>query len=584
MSGHYFFINNSWFKHSLILTVVLLVGCQTTQIVDQQPVDQDLEVEQSAESPNVDLNQDLLTQILTAEVAVRAGQFQLAVDQMLPAARESSDPRLASKATYWALQSGLYEKAIEAAQLWLKLLKGEPENHVTRARLALAGSYYMELEQPEQGLAQYRQIISESGNEEIYKLIAGDLSRLSNVDESINTFQILVNEANDAENANVGLGILAARLNDFELSHQAIDQALVANPVNQDAALIKLSYLFEDEDEQAIHNFAQNYLKQKPDGNRLRMEYARYLSNNAEASVAIRQFDKVAANDESLYEEATLNIIALAMQEEDYALADEKLALLLDKNPTDDRLILYRCQVQRELQNYDAASELCQEIVFGQYYFPAQLEIGNVLADQNQLDEALIYLDNIPVSGAQEQVRVYMRQQNLLHQADQLERAINILDKALTKYADDTSLLYARGLILSELGKVSDHERDMRRLIKLEPENAHAYNALGYTLADLTSRYDEALELIKKAIELDPDDAYILDSLGWVYFKLNELDKAKIHLEQAFELSEDAEIAAHLGELYWTLGDKTKAKSIWNKARKQTPDNKVLNRTLERFL
>ena len=583
MIGHYFFINNSWFKYSLILAAVLLVGCQTTQIVDQQPVDQDLEVERSAEPPNVDLNQDLLTQILTAEVAVRAGQFQQAVDQILPAARESSDPRLASKATYWALQSGLYEKATEAAQLWLKLLKGEPESHVTRARLALAGSY-MELEQPEQGLAQYRQIISESGNKEIYKLIAGDLSRLSNVDESISTFQILVNEANDAENANVGLGILAARLNDFELSHQAIDQALVANPVNQDAALIKLSYLFENEDEQAIHNFAQNYLKQKPDGNRLRMEYARYLSNNAEASVAIRQFDKVAANDESLYEEATLNIIALAMQEEDYALADEKLALLLDKNPTDDRLTLYRCQVQRELQNYDAASELCQEIVFGQYYFPAQLEIGNVLADQNQLDEALIYLDNIPVSGAQEQVRVYMRQQNLLYQADQLERAINILDKALTKYTDDTSLLYARGLILSELGKVSDHERDMRRLIMLEPENAHAYNALGYTLADLTSRYDEALGLIKKAIELDPDDAYILDSLGWVYFKLNELDKAKIHLEQAFELSEDAEIAAHLGELYWTLGDKTKAKSIWNKARKQTPDNKVLNRTLERFL
>ncbi len=582
MIGRYIF-SNRWLNHLLVLAAVLLAGCQTTPIIDQQSQEHSDELEQSIKLPDADLNQELLTQILTAEVAVRAGQFITAVDQILPAAKESGDPRLASKATYWALQSGLHNKAVEAAQLWLKLLNGEPQKQVVGARLALAGSY-MELGQSAQALTQYRRIISESSNQEIYKRIAGDLSRLNDIDASISTFQILVNEASDIENANVGLGILAARLNDFELSRQAIDQALVVNPVNQDAALIKLSYLFEDQDEQAIHSFAQNYLKLEPDGHRLRMEYARYLSNNAKASVAIKQFDKVAVNDESLHEEATLNIIALAMQEENYSLADKKLALLLDENPTDDRLILYRCQVQRELKNYDAASELCQEIVFGQYYFPAQLEISNVLADQDQLDAALTHLDNIPVSGTEEQVRVYMRQQNLLHQADQLERAIKILNMALAKYTDDTSLLYARGLIFSELGKVSDHERDMRRLIKLEPENAHAYNALGYTLADLTSRYDEALELIQKAIELEPDDAYILDSLGWVYFKLNELDKAKIHLEHAFDLSEDAEIAAHLGELYWTLGDKIKAKSVWNKAKKQTPDNKVLNKTLERFL
>jgi Flp pilus assembly protein TadD len=138
--------------------------------------------------------------------------------------------------------------------------------------------------------------------------------------------------------------------------------------------------------------------------------------------------------------------------------------------------------------------------------------------------------------------------------------------------------------MLSEMGNVQDHERDMRKLIQLDPDNAHAYNALGYTLADLTTRYNEALVLIQKAVELNPNDAYILDSLGWVYFKLNELAQARVYLEQAFELSGDAEIAAHLGELYWTLGEKGKAKSIWRKAQKEAPDNKVLNRTLDRLL
>ncbi len=584
MNGHRYLLKNILSKGWILFLSALVVGCQTTgKLKETEASDSEAIEQESIPLPDVELSQDLLTQILTAEIAVRAGQYEQAVDQLLVATRQSSDPRLASKATYWALQSGLYEKAKQAAQLWIKLLDQQPSKELTRARLALASSH-LELAEPAKALSEYQLVIKNSPDEEIYKRIAGEMSRLKNTDDLITTFQTLTDEAEDVENANVGLAVLAARLNDFKLSRQAVDQALSANPINQDAALIKLSYLFEDQDEQAVHDFAENYLKQNPKGHRLRMEYARYLSNHAQAADAIAQFDKVAANDDQLYEEATLNIIALAMQEEDYSLADKKLENLLDEDPTDSRLTLYRCQVQRELKNYAAANELCQEISFGEFYFPAQLEIANVLADQDQIDAALAHLNSIPVSGTEEQIRVYMRQQSLLHQVDQLERAVAILDGALSKYTDNTSLLYARGLILSELGNVADHERDMRRLIKLEPGNAHAYNALGYTLADLTSRYDEALELIQKAVELEPNDAYILDSLGWVYFKLNDFDKAKLHLEHAFDLSGDAEIAAHLGELYWVLGDKAKAKTVWNEALERTPDNKVLNKTLERFL
>ena len=584
LTGYQYFIKNALSKSVFLISAILIAGCQSTKQSESQIEDAgQVEQQQVTSLPDVELSQDLLTQILTAEVAVRAGQFEQAVDLLLVAAKKSSDQRLASKATYWSLQSGLHDRANQAAQLWIGLLDKGSSKELVQAQMALASSQ-LELGQADQALVVYRNIISDSNDEEVYKRIAGEMSRLKNSDDLINTFQILVNEASDVENANVGLAVLAARLNNFELSRKSVDKALVANPINQDAALIKLSYLFEGEDEQAVYSFADSYLKQNPDGHRLRMEYARYLSNHSEKAVAIKEFEKVAANDRVLYEEATLNIISLSMQDENYVLADKKLENLLDEDPTDNRLILYRCQVQRELANYNDASGLCQEISFGEYYFPAQLEIANVLADQDDIDAALIHLDNIPVSGTEEQVRVYMRQQSLLHAANELQRAVAVLDVAISKYNDNTSLLYARGLILSELGEVKNHERDMRRLIKLEPDNAHAYNALGYTLADLTSRYVEALELIQKAVELQPNDAYILDSLGWVYFKLNDLDKAKTHLEQAFDLSGDAEIAAHLGELYWTLGDKIKAKSIWNKARKETPDNKSLNRALERFL
>ena len=308
------------------------------------------------------------------------------------------------------------------------------------------------------------------------------------------------------------------------------------------------------------------------------------MSSNSKPNEAIEQFEIVAANDKQQFQDARLNIVALAMEEENYKLADENLVALIDVDPANNRLVYFRCQVQRELGNYSQALELCNEISLGEFYFPAQLELANIMADDDNIEAAMTHLDSVPVSGSDEQVQIYLRKQQLLYQAEQVERSVTILNSGLIKYPENTSLLYARGLLLSELGQVPEHERDMRKLIKLDPDNSHAYNALGYTLADLTTRYEEALELIQKAVELNPDDAYILDSLGWVYFKLNDFEQARVHLEQAFDLSGDAEIAAHLGELYWTLGDKSKAKSIWKGALKDTPDNKVLNKTLERYL
>ena len=569
-------------KLFFILLVVVVTGCQTTR--DNAPeVDIQSAPEPLAALPQVPLTEDLLAQILTAEIAVRKGQYMQAVDQLLISAQTSRDPRLAAKAAYWSLQSELFEKAKFAAQLWLDILISQPGNDLSNPRVVLAISF-IELNEPDQALPVLLKAIEESSDQGIYKRIASEMSRLKNSNGVIGVYQKLIEQTDDQENANLGLAILSARLNDFELSKDSIDKVLEVNPGNEDAALIKISYLYETQNEKDVMDFAENFLQENKQAHQFRMEYARYLSANAHAQEAIKQFKRVAANDVQQVQEARLNIIALAMQEENFKLADKNLLALLDTDPTNNRLIYFRCQVQRELGNYSNARELCNEISLGEFYFPAQMELANVLANDDQLEAAITHLDSVPVSGSDEQIQIYLRKQQLLYQDEQIERSVTILNSGLKKYPDNTSLLYARGLVLSELGKVQEHERDMRKLIQLDPDNAHAYNALGYTLTDLTTRYDEALELIQKAVELNPDDAYILDSLGWVYFKLNDLEQARVHLEQAFDLSGDAEIAAHLGELYWTLGDKSRAKSIWRKAIKDTPDNKVLNKTLERFL
>ena len=155
--------------------------------------------------------------------------------------------------------------------------------------------------------------------------------------------------------------------------------------------------------------------------------------------------------------------------------------------------------------------------------------------------------------------------------------------RALQQKRDDTTLLYARGLMAEKVDRLDMTEADLRKVISKEPDNADALNALGYTLADRTSRYKEAQEYIKRAAALVPDDPAILDSLGWVSYRLGEMDEALKWLAKAFEKQEDAEIAAHYGEVLWKTNQKEKAREVWNKGKKQNANNPVLIETLKRI-
>jgi len=126
-------------------------------------------------------------------------------------------------------------------------------------------------------------------------------------------------------------------------------------------------------------------------------------------------------------------------------------------------------------------------------------------------------------------------------------------------------------------------EQLLRRLIALKPDHYHAYNALGYSLADRNVRLPEAKQLIEKALSLAPEDAYIQDSLGWVEFRLVNTARALVILQAAYRKRPDAEIAAHLGEVLWTMGQRDEALKIWREGLLLASDNDTLNATLKRF-
>lgn len=158
-----------------------------------------------------------------------------------------------------------------------------------------------------------------------------------------------------------------------------------------------------------------------------------------------------------------------------------------------------------------------------------------------------------------------------------------VLGRGLAARPDDPALLYARGLAWERGDRIDRAEADLRRLLVTEPENVAALNALGYTLADRTDRYREALELIDRARTADPDNAAIVDSHGWVLYRLGRIREALVELRRAWGLMKDPEIGAHLGEVLWQLGRHEEARRYFEEARALDPENRALQRALEQF-
>ena len=315
---------------------------------------------------------------------------------------------------------------------------------------------------------------------------------------------------------------------------------------------------------------------------RLRLAYGRLLAEWNDNVSALEQFEKLLAHDpqnlDALYAAGILSQ-GLVLWDE----AKSHFEVLLEHYPQEDRARLYLGQILSEQGEHDEALDLLREIAAADYYFDVQMRIGFVLSDAGRHTEALEHLADVTPKSQDEQVRIYLAREQVLRDSGQPEAALELLSAALIDIPDHPDLLYARGLVTAIMDRVEEHERDMRRLIEIDPDNAHAYNALGYTLADKTERLGEALELIEKALSLLPGDPFILDSLGWVHFRRGDLDLALEYLQLAMDQRPDAEIAAHLGEVLWQLGNKEQAIAAWQDGSQTDPDNPVLKDTMRKY-
>jgi tetratricopeptide (TPR) repeat protein len=382
--------------------------------------------------------------------------------------------------------------------------------------------------------------------------------------------------------AHYGLAHLAVRVGDLDVAMTAVDQALALSPGWEDAALFKARVLVSRKDNARLLRFHEDFLAAYPRAGSMRLSYARLLVDLKQWDKARVQFKRVVA-DSPREADAVFTVALLALQTNDLDEAERFLKRTLNLQPENDQVRLYLGQVAEQRKNYDEAIQWYSAVESAEQHFEAQTRLAVALARQGKVEQARTHLHVLAPRTEAQKVQLALAEEQILRDAKRFDEAFDVLSRALVDLPHNADLLYARALVAEKLNRIDTAEQDLRRVLAKDPKNANALNALGYTLADRTTRYQEALGFVEQALALKTDDPFILDSMGWVHYRLGNHAEAVKYLRSALGKRADAEIAAHLGEVLWVMGDRAGAESVWSGALKHSPDSEVLIGVINKF-
>ncbi|MEO8187835.1 MAG: tetratricopeptide repeat protein [Burkholderiaceae bacterium] len=587
----------------LVLTAVALFGCAATPrpaavdantVVAAPPSTPEVTPQPSTERgdtiPNVDMSSALMYQLMAAEVAVQRGDIGSAFAIYMKLARETRDPRLARRAAELALQGRAMAQGLEAAQVWFELAPSSSEASQTLAMLYAGSSRF------DDAYSLFKAQLEAAANP------ADELSRmqraLARTQDRAGAFTLIERLAQPySQSADVKL-VVANAAQAGGLNARAIQEARAAvalAPDSQPAVLTAAQYL-QASDRPSALALLQDFVTRNPTVPDTRLAYARLLIADNKFDLARAQFAALLQSDPK-NPDLVYSMALLSMQGKLPADArtylQRYLELIAASDGTGDGsragaraaepAYLYLAQIAEDEKQFPAALEWLRKIDGGDEFLTARVREAFVLSKMQRLDEARKLLRTVSVQSADEKTQLVLAEAQLLRDARRFDESYKLLSQALAIAPDSVPLLYDTAMAAERLNQVAVMEKQLRRIIELKPDYAHAYNALGYSLADRNLRLPEALQLIEKARELAPDDAFILDSLGWVHFRLGDLKLAREHLQHAYDARPDAEVAVHLAEVLWTRGDQDGARKLLREVRAKEPTNPLLKSTVTRL-
>ncbi len=575
----------SMIKHRpLILSSItlywVLSGCslqasRSVAAVDL-PTEPAAEAEVRVQIPARPFPTETLYSLLAAEIAGSRAQYDLALGNYVQQARETRDPQVAERATLIARYLNDYTTALEMAKLWAN---AAPHNQDALANASLA---HLQLGQLREAF-DYSVRLLDEGGEPLFQNIAASAASL---DESararlLDVFSAQLERHPEDEQLLVGAGILLQQTGDYPAAMAQVHKTLKLHPRSIPAAILEANLLHQlKRDDEAIAKMA-SLLEFYPENTSLRQQYARILTHH-DMALAQEQFailsQQLPGNGDMLL---SLGIIALERRDTETARASFEQLLDRDQHTAAANYYLGRmAEARNDLQ--EAIIHYLQ-VNSGNDFLSATLQLLDIFVRQEDFLSAEQHMNRVRLRFPDQSEALYVLHGQTLLKYDQLTQAERVLSEGLTQFPTSTRLLFARAMLNNERQRLAATERDLRQILKQDPDNVAALNSLGYILADRTERFGEAYELLEKALRLKPDDAAIIDSMGWLHYRTGKYPDALDYLRQAYEAAPNAEIGAHLGEVLWVIGDKEEARRVWREALQREPDDETIRATLNRF-
>ena len=520
---------------------------------------------------------DFVFKYLVAEVAGQRGDLSTSSKVFYELASTTQDASLAERAAKIAAYGNVPGMTIPTIKLWAELdpTSNEAQQAMTEVLIATE-----KLDEAKVYLAKlFSKKETRAGG---FLYLNNLLSRSKDKKAVLNLVQSLAAPYPELAEAQFAIAQSAYTANQNNVALHALDKAEMLKPGWILSALLKGQILFNQTPQSSI-DFYQAFLEKYPDSNEIRTNMAKIMVSQKQYEDAKKQYPTILQYGNNSPEISAV-IGLLSFQAGDFSEAEGYFQKALTQNFKDtDQLYIYLAQVIEKQSRYDEAITWYKKVRPGPHFLEAQIDFSNLISNTQSVDKAIELLDAIEDLTTEQQIIVIQTQASLLAKAKRDKDAFELLENAVKNLPNTPELIYDYARAAERVNKLDIMERELRKTISAKPDFAAAYNALGYSFADRNINLDEAVTLIEKALTLSPNDHYMLDSLGWAYYRKGKLDKAIKYLEQAYQINQDPEIAAHLGEVLWQKGRHVEAKKIWTDAINKNPDNEVLISTTNKF-
>ncbi|WP_051710991.1 tetratricopeptide repeat protein [Andreprevotia chitinilytica] len=524
--------------------------------------------------PKIELSDELLIRFLVGDIALQRGGGQLAAQTWHDLAKRTHDPRVAKRATEVAIGTGQLGLAREDTQIWIDAApESQPAKQVMLSLLLRANR--LDEAKP------YLESLLQAQPKEISPFFA-QLHLLWDKSTDRNAVLKLTEELTapypQLSEAQFAHAVALANVGQTDEALKLLDKAEALKP-NWEAPVLYHAQLLPEQDRLDYLQAAQ---KRHPKLVSLQASLAKELVTQKRFAEARVLYEQVLVQQPTNLE-ALVGSGLVSLQMHDLETADKRLGAAIKIAPTPtSNLRFYMAQIAEERHRSDEALGLYEQVEGEMKPFADQRRI-RLLAKAGRVQEALALLDAQATSDDDSKVEKIQLNAQIWREAKQYPKAYQVLSDGLLATPDNPDLLYDRSLVADLMDNDAAAEKDLRRMLELQPDSVQGLNALGYTLANRNRALEEAAKLLEAAIAKEPDNPVIIDSIGWLRFRQGKLKEARDLLSRAHGLMDDPEIAAHYAEVLWALGDKATARKVYDAALQIDPANDSLQETNKRL-